>query len=219
MPLAPQCWNVVVIGRWNRAILTPQGIASRLFELPDSAEVGVEVPMDAIGPYRVSHEGLTVMVSNAMLVVEPSTSIFPDLQRAMQIARRAMMNLPETPVTAVGFNLRFQGPATDESLAPLVDATKLWVDERFTSAGYRISRREISWVTDWQTGRISIHLGHEATSDTSALLRVGVNFECMAGRKEMEEWLVRPAEEVKEQVEKILTSVFQLGMEAVEWNP
>src|SRR6516165_8300462 len=70
MPLVPCEWNVVVMGRWNRAILTPQGIATRLFQLPLNTSIGVEVPMDGIGPYRVSHDRLVVMVSEAWLIVE-----------------------------------------------------------------------------------------------------------------------------------------------------
>ena len=38
MPLEPYDWNVVVLGRWDRALLTSQGIASRLFQLPPEAE-------------------------------------------------------------------------------------------------------------------------------------------------------------------------------------
>jgi hypothetical protein len=53
MPLKPYDWNVVVLGHWNQAILTPQGIAERLFQLPSETEIGIEVPMDAIGPFRV----------------------------------------------------------------------------------------------------------------------------------------------------------------------
>ncbi len=44
MPLEPGEWNVVILGRWNRAIPTPQGIASRLFQLPPETEIGIEVP-------------------------------------------------------------------------------------------------------------------------------------------------------------------------------
>ena len=54
MLLEPGDWNVVIVGHWNRAILTPQGIATRLLQLPPETEIGIEVPMDAIGPYRVS---------------------------------------------------------------------------------------------------------------------------------------------------------------------
>src|SRR5437867_4460257 len=102
MALIPADWNVIVIGRWNRAILTPQGIVTRLFQLPPETDVGIEVPMDAIGPYRVIHDGLVVMVSSSQLIVETQEHSFPSLQRAMHIASRAMTSLPETPMRAAG---------------------------------------------------------------------------------------------------------------------
>ena len=45
MPLEPYDWNVVLLGHWNRAILTPQGISERLFQLLSETEIGIEVPM------------------------------------------------------------------------------------------------------------------------------------------------------------------------------
>src|SRR4051812_23085230 len=109
MPLEPYDWNVVVLGRWNRAILTPQGIGSRLFQLPPETDIGIEAPMDAIGPYQVSHDDVTVMVSGAQLIVEARENNFPGLERAIRVARRAMESLPETPVVAGGFNVRVHG--------------------------------------------------------------------------------------------------------------
>src|SRR4051812_42213395 len=119
MPLEPGDWNVVVVGRWNRSILTPQGIASRLLQLPPGTEVGIEVPMDAIWPYRVSYGDLVIMVSEQQLIVEAAENSFPSLQRAMRVVYRAMQNLPETPVFAAGFNIRCKGSVEDETLAPL----------------------------------------------------------------------------------------------------
>src|SRR5437016_1158114 len=113
MPLEAYDWNVMVLGRWNRAILTPQGIASRLFQLPPETEIGIEVPMDAIGPFRVSHEDLTVMVGGSHLMVEARENDLPSLERALRVARRAMESLPETPVVAAGFNIRAQGAGED----------------------------------------------------------------------------------------------------------
>src|SRR5438128_129219 len=109
MPLETYDWNVVVLGHWNRAILTPQGIASRLFQLPPETEIGIEVPMDAIGPFRIANGDLTVMVGTSQLMVEARENNFSSLERAMRVARRAMENLPETPVVAAGFNIRAQG--------------------------------------------------------------------------------------------------------------
>jgi hypothetical protein len=174
MPLEPCDWNVVVLGRWNRAILTPNGIASRLFQLPPETEIGIEVPMDAIGPYRVSHGDLTVMVGNSQLWIDARENNFPSLERAMRVARRAMESLPETPVIAAGYNIRSQGTGEDGQLGPLIAATQLEWDRQFERAGYPISRRDVTWVADWHPGKISVNLSRE---DHDRLLRVNLNFE------------------------------------------
>jgi hypothetical protein len=55
MALSPERWSVVIIGRWNRAILTPAGIAKRVFGEPETKLMDVEVPLDGLSPYRVRH--------------------------------------------------------------------------------------------------------------------------------------------------------------------
>jgi hypothetical protein len=214
MPLEPYDWNVVVLGHWNRAILTPQGIAERLFQLPSETEIGIEVPMDAIGPFRVSHGHLTVMVTGAQLMVETEENTFPGLERAMRVARRGMESLPETPVAAAGFNVRAQGSGEDGNLGPMIAATQLLWDEHFREAGYPISRRDVTWVADWQGGKISVNLTRE---DQDRNLRVNLNFERARGRDELMAWLARPIEEVEEQVRRIFFGVFTLQAEAVPW--
>jgi hypothetical protein len=214
MPLEPRDWNVVVIGRWNRAILTPQGIASRLFQLPPETEIGIEVPMDAIGPYRVSHGDLVIMVSSTQLIVEATENNFASLQRAMRIAHRAMLSLPETPVFAAGFNIRCQGSGEDDLLAPLLAATELRWDQQFVQAGYPISRRDVTWVVDWQDGKISVNLVRD---QHDRLLRVNLNFERAGNRDHLLAWVARPVEEVRVQTQRIFTDVLNLQMEAVEW--
>lgn len=214
MPLTPVDWNVVVIGRWNRAILTPQGIATRLFQLPSGTEVGVEVPMDSIGPYRVSHDGLVVMVGNTQLIVEATTNDFVGLQKAMLVAHRAMSSLPETPVAIAGFNVRSRGEAGDDRLSPLIEATQLQWDRQFREAGFHITRRDVTWIAEWDSGKIAVNLSRE---QEDRQLLVNVNFEQVGERQALMDWLARPIDQVKEQVSRIATQVFGLNLEVAEW--
>lgn len=48
-------WSVVVVGRWNRAILTPNGIAKRVFKLAELSQMVVAVPLDGVSPYIVKN--------------------------------------------------------------------------------------------------------------------------------------------------------------------
>lgn len=214
MPLEPYDWNVVVLGHWNRAILTPIGIAERLFQLPSETEIGIEVPMDAIGPFRVSHGDLTVMVAGGRLMVEARENNFQSLERAMRVAHRAMERLPETPVRAVGFNVRAQGSGEEGELGSLIEATQLRWDDRFEQTGFPLTRRDVTWVTDWPPGKLSVNLIRE---DHDRVLRVNLNFERVGTRLELMDWLTRPIVEIREQARRVCGGVFALPEEAVAW--
>jgi hypothetical protein len=214
MPLDPYDWNVVILGRWNRAILTPSGIATRLFHLPPNSEIAIEVPMDAIGPFRVSHRGLTVMVTNAQLVVEARDNSFQSLGLAMEVANRAMEDLPHTPVGAAGLNIRTQGTGTDQHLRTLIAATQLVWDQQFEKLGYPIVRRDVTWVAEWNAGKISVNLTRE---DHDQILRVNLNFERVGTHEELMGWLTQPIEEIRGQVRRILTDVLQIPSESTQW--
>ena len=155
-----------------------------------------------------------IMVSNIQLIVEATENNFPSLQRAMRIAHRAMQSLPETPVFAAGFNIRCQGSGEDELLATLIAATELRWDQQFLQAGYPISRRDITWVADWQGGKISVNLVRDQNDRG---LRLNLNFERSGTRDELMAWVARPIEEVRAEVQRIFTDVLNLQMEAAEW--
>jgi len=108
MNLEPHDWNVVVVGFWNRAILTPQGIATKIFDLPRSTPVDVQIAIDGIAPPRVRHEGIIVSVDDKVLTIHPETFTGTYLERAIGVARRAKTILPETPIMAFGANLRYK---------------------------------------------------------------------------------------------------------------
>jgi hypothetical protein len=161
MPLEPYDWNVTIVGQWNRAILTPQGIITKLFERPPDTVVQVEVPIDAIGPYRVTLERLTVIATGARLVIEPEASNYEELWRAMEIGCAALRRLPETPLQAVGINVNFRSESETDALDSLLGST--WDDE-LASGDFVIARRALTRAIEFNCGAINIKIG-QATSE------------------------------------------------------
>ena len=207
MPLEPENWNVTVVGRWNRAIYTPQGIASRLFKLPENTEteIAVEVPFDATGPLRVNISDLFVMVDSRRLVVQPETPTFEDLQRALEIAKTAMLDLPHTPFTAAGWNIRYSADLPCDDLGAIQKMLSHEWDSRIATR-YKIDRRNISRRFLWRDGKVLV----VASLDT-AKLRIELNFERAGTKNESEEmvkWLSIPVSQTKEQVDWIFENVF-----------
>lgn len=121
----PFDWNVVVVGAWNVAILTPGGVAKRLFRLPPGTPVEVQVPLDAPhAPMQVKRGGMVVAVapSGMQLTVGPEQSAFSGLQEAAEIAARAIEDLPETPVRAAGVNIRYRFDSIPDQLQSAIGA-------------------------------------------------------------------------------------------------
>ncbi len=199
-------WNVVVIGRWNRAIYTPQGIVTRLFEQPPGIEFPVEVPADSIGPYKVFFDDLAIVVDWSRFMVSPLSSDYTNLRRAMDIAVRAMSDLPETPLSASGFNIRYRCEAGCPGPSTLDDALNQEWDSRLSAESYHVSLKALTRGFEWRHGRILLSCSEE---DGGILLHV--NFERKGDRKELREWLQIPADDIREEVERLATRV--LGLE------
>ena len=213
MPLEPLDWNVVVIGRWNRAILTPRGIAKRLFDLAEGTKVEIGMSVDAVGPYRVRHENMTVMVDEYRLIVEPRESDHKSLEAAMKIAWRALDQLPETPVAAAGYNLRFRCPLDSEAAKPLVESTELLWDGRFAESGYKVLNREVTWTVGWDAGKIRANLTRDQEARETQL---GLNFERSSAEiEDLKFWMEMPIERIIEQQGRLFGSIFCLRAETL----
>lgn len=212
MPLVATDWNVIVIGRWNRALLTPNYIIKDLFQHPKGTQVQVEFPMDAVGPFRLRHDGLVVMVTGPQLIVELQSNDYDSLDYAKRIAVRAAEELAKTPLTVAGYNIRFHSEQEDPALQPLLEATELWGRDRLARSGYEVNRQSVAWVADWDGGKITVTLVR-ANSDKN--LEVNFNFERVGeGREELIDWLRRPTTEAKAHVERICVDVLGLPQEA-----
>lgn len=210
MPLAKQTWDVVAFGRWNPGILTPKGIVARLFDpAQPTNEMEIEFPEDAVGPCRVNYEGLAISVTDSVLAVQPKNQTYADLHRAMAAVKRAMQNLPETPVSGISITLRYAGQP-DEGMAPLGDSLQHPWEERFAECGYTISNRSFSFSVKWDGGTILITLGNKPEIG----YRATISFRRSGARDEMLRWLSLNPDILRDQVTAIFQKVFRTNGEA-----
>ena len=112
-------------GKWNPAILTPKGIAEQIFNKTDDVPFEVLVPLDTMGPPKVRIEGLLVSANFDRFVIDCEKSDWELLEKSKEYCRKAIDALPKTPVSAAGFNIRYQleEPAEEflELLKPSLD--------------------------------------------------------------------------------------------------
>jgi hypothetical protein len=198
MALVPKDWNVVVLGRWNRAILTPAGIAKRLFGLDEGTPVEVLVPLDAIAPYQVKHDRISVVAGSDRLIIQPTEPQFGLLDRAKSLAERAVCDLPETPLTAVGINIVV---AAEDSPQPLLAITTHESDSRLSDAKLKIISRSQRRTVGWHDGQINISID----SEPDGSYRIGMNFDMQSPDAEMlKSWLRIPIDEFEKASDLIL---------------
>jgi hypothetical protein len=193
-------WNVNVRASWNLAILTPRGIAERLFGLPTDTPVEVRVPLDGRHPFQVLHDGLVVVASEDQLLIEPDVSNFANLRKAMQLGARAMQELPETPFVAAGYNLRYRADPVPDAL---LDFLACDLDNRLADAGHVLTtrRRAASWK--YMDGSLNLDV---ALDDTSCVVVLNFHRTSTDGRV-LQQWLNCPLNKIEDAAEALLETL------------
>jgi hypothetical protein len=197
-------WNVVVIGFWNPAILTPGGIGRRLFGLEKGTPIAVEVPVDGLAPYRVTHEEITVTAEPGRLTVYAKSPNYAILDRARSVAIRAIEDLPETPVTAAGFNIRVKVESLPEALIPAITPR---LDALLSDADFSIETRLLSRALKHGDGLLNMSLEQKES------LTVLLNFDQRSTKGiDLVSWLRQPMDGVQSTVACIFEKVIGIPL-------
>lgn len=198
MKMQPSGWSVVLVGRWNPAILSPAGIVAHVLELPTKTQVHIAVPIDGTSPYRVSNpeETLTVQVDNERLQIDVPKCTYDTLQKAMAAGVSALKALPMTPISAVGFNLNFRTSDTSEEL---ITATSATIDTAIGAQGYRITARSLARKISYGTGQINLTITYKDDE-----FQATCNFHLDTKNVEdAKDWLATPTNSIKAEIAKI----------------
>lgn len=132
----PDNWSIVISGAWNLAILTPDGISKRLFNLPDGTPIQIEIAIDSPGLLRVIHDDVIVAPSSGGVEVAVLRNDLASLIKASQIGQKALEVLSETPVAAAGINFRYALKTFPDEL---LDLLKSPIDDAYSDNNFNIS--------------------------------------------------------------------------------
>jgi hypothetical protein len=209
MPLVPNDWNAVIVGHWNRAILSPGGIATRLFGLSEGTPVQVLVPLDVVAPYHVRHDNVTVIPGSDRLIVGPEHGTFENLVEAIGVLRRALAELPRTPVFAAGLNLTYKSEVGIEVLQQVTASS--W-DDRLSDKGFEIASRSILRSVKWRGGTINVTIRQEPDEESAVLF----NFDFKSQSAEaIQNWLDLKPKDIETQVHMLLYDTIGLSPEDI----
>ncbi|MBE7501909.1 MAG: hypothetical protein HS113_16750 [Verrucomicrobiales bacterium] len=201
MLFRPTNWNVVVLGEWNVAIFTPEWIGKNVFGLAEGTPISVEVPINVRAPWRIKHQNVAVMASTGRIEFSCDSPTYATLDVARGFARTSLTELPRTPVSAAGFNLRFQSGQTPPELAEAISGG---VDEALADAAYRIAGRATRRSLEFQDGLINC----EIAMDGDETARITLNFHRGSiDPEELKRWLSIPIAEVEGHSARILSTL------------
>ncbi len=164
--------------------------------------------LDGLAPVRSRHDGLTVTAEMGKLVVHADEPEFGSLDRARAAAARAVNDLPETPFTAAGFNVRYK---IDDPSDDLLAATESGIDALLSDSGFAIQEKVLHRTVTWGEGAVKLTLHSQPET------KVEMNFhKRSAVQKELSDWLSTPIEDVKETVGKLLSEVIGIEPEGTD---
>ena len=209
MSLSPVDWSVVVVGRWNRSILTPAGIGKRLFGLAEGTPLEVMLAIDAIAPPRVSHGGIVVVASEDRLTVQTQVCSFPELDRARDLAIKALKDLPQTPVSGVGVNVKYKTAVPTDAITEVISSH--W-DDQLSDHEYTIRARVISRSLVWNNGTINLTVS--MSGEGEQLIQFNFDFQSPDAEGQCK-WLSMPIAEIQSEVNRLLTKTMFLCQEDI----
>ena len=183
----PSDWNVVMLGAWNRAILTPAWISQTVFANAAEVPVNVLVPLDGTTPFQVEDQGITVVPIPGQLIIQLGAPNQETLARAMAAAQRAIQDLPRTPLRACGINLRYSAP---EPPRALVSRTRCQTERILSDSGRELRTRRRGETLSFHEGSLNII----TDIPTAGSCTVNFNFERQStNRDDILAWLGRSA--------------------------
>lgn len=196
-------WNVVVAGAWNLAILTPQGIARRMFQLEPGTPVEVQIALDGHAPLRVVHTDVMVVPSRSRVLVQPSEPSSAGVVRASKIAANAITSLPDTPFTAAGVNFGFK---FDSLPALMVEANRSKLDDRLDKDNIEIASRALKRALAWNQGTLNLEIQEDETVSGA----LSFNFHRASSvAADLCEWLAQ-AEQMHDRVLSLLNATLEV---------
>ena len=157
MTLTPHAWTILIAGAWNRAILTPDGIRNRLFNLAPDTPIELEVEVNSPAVFRVKRDGVSVCPTNEYLILVPSDFTKEGMEKAATIGIRALEALPETPLTAAGMNFRYRF----DDVGNLLDSLSVRMDQELSDLELEIVGRGVKRAITHGLGKINLEIHSE----------------------------------------------------------
>jgi hypothetical protein len=183
MSAIPTDWNIVIAGSWNTAILTPEGVKTRLFGLDVGTPIEVLVPIDGRTPLQMKYNNINVQPASDRLIISPIEPNPDALIAAVDVAQRALTSLPETPLTAAGVNIRYSYESMPDAL---IESGVSTIDDKITDEGHKTLQKKLARKIKWEEGVLNLEITE--SNDSSGLVVFNYHRDTEHHR-ELSEWV------------------------------
>lgn len=138
MVVKQDSWTVVILGKWNKYILSPEWSAGNIFNLEKlRVEFGISVDL----PPRYIGSDVRMTPSEDTVIFTALEHTDEALAKIEEYASSLFEKLPYTPIGAFGINFGFVEKAGSGSLSSIFDLTD---DTKLVESGCSIKQKSIS---------------------------------------------------------------------------
>jgi hypothetical protein len=134
MQIKPNSFSIVVVGRWNPYILTPQWITQHLFDNAPPVQIEFSLNLDLPNRFKVHNVIITPTPEKVII-----TSVDDNAESLTQIgtvATKLCSILEHTPLIAIGINFGYIEKEDKSELLSNLDFDK---NDPFSEDGWRIN--------------------------------------------------------------------------------
>lgn len=197
-------WNIVVVGSWNPALLSPAGIMKHVLgiEGEHSIEVGVQLDDPTQPAFSVKYEGMTFQPVRGKLIIDSASPNCESLKIAAEYGKKAIQSLPKTPFHGAGVNLRYTWEDCPVDVSAMFGSE---LESRFLSRDIGPTRRRAGRTLPFKDGEVNVNIEWFA----GERLDITLNFNCQSSQSEaLISWLDFTTEEIEQESNSILSTLF-----------
>ena len=202
MEILAEGHNIVLVGGWNRNIITPQWVASSLANVE---EVGFQLAIDdPTFPFRILFDDYVLTVRADRLLLHSHIVSADRLRRAATLAHRLLELLPHTPISALGINFAWRESDPPPALLPLftLNDTTAIADE-----GRTVTETAIKRSFPWADGTLTFTMALKPQGHVVA----DFNFHwTVTGATAAQQYLTEGPSQAREAARLLLRKVYEL---------
>jgi len=161
MKIKEESWNIVIAGKWNRYILTPEWVGKNIFAQPD---LQVEFSLNLSLPPRFASNEIRFYPSNEAVIFAPIVLEDAILSKTELMAAKLIQELKHTPISAFGMNFGFIDTEANPALCSIFDTND---KEQLSGIGCEIKNSIINRKIIFEDKLINLSITNDEESNIS----------------------------------------------------